>query len=106
MNSNQAKKPDFSKKIILNIQVMLWVVTIGGFALAFYAILKGYTGTLPWIGAMVGLPWATHGAVGSFYMNMAKSDHAGADGEGITYATAKAQGFQGKHGQESDAAIK
>lgn len=87
-------KIDYSKKIIADMRVLLWVVTVVGFALAFYCIFKGYTGTLPWVSAMVGLPWAAQGTVGSFYMNMAKSDHSGADGEGITYAQAKAQGFR------------
>ena len=46
---------------------------------------------LPWLTAMVGLPWTAHGTVCAFYLNMAKSDHK--EG-GITFETAKAAGFQ------------
>lgn len=91
--SKAAKKLDFSKRLINDIRILLWVVTIGGIWLAFYCINKGYVGSLPWITAMVGLPWTAHGTVCSFYMNMSKSDHRGADGDGITYAAAQAHNF-------------
>ena len=55
--------------------------------MAFYCIYKGYTGSLPWVSAMVGLPWTAHGTVCSFYLNMAKSDHSVG---GITFETAMA----------------
>ena len=47
-------------------------------------------GSLPWLSAMVGLPWTAHGVVCSFYLNMAKSDHR--EG-GITFEGAKASSF-------------
>ena len=63
---------------------------MGGLVLAAWCIYKGYMGSLPWLSAMVGLPWTAHGVVCSFYLNMAKSDHS--EG-GITYEMAKATGF-------------
>ena len=45
-------------------------------------VLLGYLGTLPWISALIGLPWSAHGIVCSFYLTMAKSDHTKG---GITY---------------------
>lgn len=83
----------FSKRLVSDIRSLLWVVTVGGLALAFYCIYAGYSGSLPWIGAMVGLPWTAHGTVCAFYLNLAKSDHR--EG-GITYETAKAHGFLDK----------
>ena len=70
--------------MIADIRPLLWIVTIGGFLLAFYRVYKGYMGALPWIGAMVGLPWTAHGVVCSFYLNR--------EG-GITFETAKASNF-------------
>lgn len=87
------KKIDYSKKLITDIRSLLWAVTIGGIILAFYCIYKGYMGSIPWITAMVGLPWSAHGTVCAFYLNMAKSDHRGADGTGITFAAAQANDF-------------
>jgi hypothetical protein len=84
------KSSDFSKRLISDIRILLWVVTVGGLILAAYCIRKGFTGSLPWLSAMVGLPWSAHGVVCSFYLNMAKSDHSA---NGITFETAKANGF-------------
>ena len=85
------RKAAFSKRLIADIRVLLWVVTLGGLALAAYCIYRGFTGSLPWLSAMVGLPWTAHGVVCSFYLNMAKSDHK--EG-GITFEAAKAKDFQ------------
>lgn len=84
-------KRDFSKRLISDIRWLLWVVTLGGIILATYCVRKGYTGSLPWLSAMVGLPWTAHGVVCSFYLNMAKSDHS--EG-GITFESAKASNFE------------
>ena len=84
------KEQDFSKRLISDIRLLLWVVTVGGLVLAAYCIRTGYTGALPWLTAMVGLPWTAHGVVCSGYLSMAKSDHRQG---GITYDAAKAAGF-------------
>lgn len=76
------KKLEFSKKLINDIRMLLWVVTVSGILLAFMCVYMGYLGTLPWISALVGLPWSAHGVVCSFYLAMAKSDHKKG---GITY---------------------
>ena len=89
------ERQEFSKRLIADIRALLWVVTVGGLALAAYCIRTGYTGALPWLTAMVGLPWTAHGTVCAFYLNMAKSDHK--EG-GITFERARAAGF----GQRSE----
>ena len=91
--SGKQRKPDmsqFSKWMIADIRPLLWVVTLGGLSLAAYCIRTGYTGSLPWISAMVGLPWTAHGVVCSFYLSLCKSDHK--EG-GITFEAAKASNF-------------
>lgn len=84
------KQIAYSKKLISDIRCLLWVVTVGGLVLAALCIYRGYLGSLPWLSAMVGLPWTAHGVVCSFYLNMAKSEHLAG---GITFETAKAKGF-------------
>lgn len=81
-------KVDFSKKLINDIRTLLWVVTVASLVLAFYCVRLGYLGTLPWIAGMVSAAWASHGAVCSFYLNMAKSDHSQG---GITFEQAMRQ---------------
>lgn len=82
---------EFSKRLIADIRALLWAVTVGGLLLAAYCIRVGYMGALPWLTAMVGLPWTAHGTVCAFYLNMAKSDHK--EG-GITFESAKASNFE------------
>ena len=86
-NSNR----DWSKQLIADIRSLLWIVTVGGVVLAAYCIYRGFTGSLPWLSAMVGLPWTAHGVVCAFYLNMAKSDHK--EG-GITFEQAKVNNFR------------
>ena len=91
------REPEFSKQLIADIRALLWVVTVGGLLLAAYCIRTGYAGALPWLTAMVGLPWTAHGVVCSNYLSMAKSDHRRG---GITYEAAKADNF-GKESKNS-----
>ena len=92
LSSSKAKKrTDHSKQLVTDIRELLWIVTVGGLLLAALCIVKGYTGSLPWLAAMVGCPWTAHGVVCSFYLNMAKSDHK--EG-GITFEAAKAKNFE------------
>lgn len=93
---------DYSKRLIADIRLLLWVVTIGGLALAAYCIHKDYAGALPWLSAMVGLPWTAHGVVCSFYLSMAKSDHRRG---GITFESAKATSFGQSEGSENSPSI-
>ena len=95
MKGKRRERLDFSKQLIRDIRGLLWVVTLGGLGLAAYCIRAGYAGSLPWLSAMVGLPWTAHGAVCAFYLNMAKSDHR--EG-GITFEAARGAAF----GQEVD----
>ena len=89
-DTKENKKKEYSKQLISDVRCLLWFVTLGGLILAAYCIFKGYHGTLPWLSAMVGLPWSAHGVICSLYLNMAKSDHR--EG-GITFETAKANNF-------------
>lgn len=102
VREDPAKKQDFSKRLVMDIRVLLWVVTVGALVLAAWCIKRGYTGSLPWLSTMVGLPWTAHGVVCSFYLNMAKSDHK--EG-GITFESAKAKGFQSVDGSAESPAI-
>ena len=96
------KSQEFSKRLIADIRWLLWAVTLGGPLLAAYCIYRDYAGALPWLSAMVGLPWTAHGVVCSCYLSMAKSDHRRG---GITYESAKAAGFGQDSGSENSPAI-
>lgn len=89
---------DYSKRLTNDMRPLLWVVTIGGLLLGFYAVHERFEGALPWISAMVGLPWTAWGTAAAFYMSLAKSDHRKG---GITYETAMAE-ILGAEGEPED----
>ena len=99
---NEKKQQEFSKKLISDIRLLLWVVTLGGLVLAAYCIRVGYMGALPWLSAMVGLPWTAHGTVCAFYLKRAKSNHKAG---GITFEAAKAARFGGASDSENSPSI-
>ena len=94
MKEKKTKKLEYSKRLVNDTRALLWVITIGGLLLAFYNTMMGNVGEFPWIGFMVSCAWGAHGTICSFYLNMSKSDHKGADGSGITFAAAQANGFK------------
>ena len=96
------RRDDYSKQLIADIRALLWVVTVGGLLLAAYCVHADYAGALPWLSAMVGLPWAAHGVVCSHYLRMAQSDHRRG---GITYETARAANFAQDSGGENSPPI-
>ena len=79
---------EYSKRITNDMRGLLWAISVGGLLLGFYAVHARFEGALPWISAMVGLPWTAWGTAAAFYMNLAKSDHKTG---GITHDTAMAE---------------
>lgn len=95
MGKREEKKKQLahSKKLVDDVRLLLWIVTVGGIALAFYCVYKDFTSSLPWVGAMVGLPWASHATICSFYLSKSKAENTAADGTGIVFAAAAAKNF-------------
>lgn len=65
----------YSKTIISDIRTLLWIITLGGIALAFYCVHTQYTGAIEWISLMVTAAWSAHGVCVSFYLNKSKHEH-------------------------------
>lgn len=68
------QKREFSKTLLIQESILIWIMTISFIALAFICVFKGYLGTLPWLGAMVSLPWAAYGVSAGFYYNKSKAE--------------------------------
>ena len=56
----EKKKLEFSKLLLVQESVLIWIMTISFIVLAFYCIGLGFMGSLPWLAAMVGCPWAAY----------------------------------------------
>lgn len=63
------KKPkrEYSKGLLIQESVLIWITSLLYIALAFFCIIYGYTGSLPWITASASLPWAAYGVSQVFY---------------------------------------
>ena len=69
------KKKEFSKVLVGQESVLIWITTLSFIALAFICIIRQYFGELPWLTAMVGFPWTAYGVSQAFYYNKAKKEN-------------------------------
>ena len=61
------KKLEFSKAIMVQNSVLVWLTTIAMLVLAYICVFKGFFGELPWLAVMAGLPWAAYGVDQAVY---------------------------------------
>ena len=76
------KKRSFSKTLLVQESVLIWLVTIACLAMAFICIFTGSFVELPWITAMVGCPWAAYAITQHAYYKKALAENTKG---GITY---------------------
>ena len=69
------KKKEFSKVLLIQESILIYIMTISFIILAFICIQKEYLGELPWLTAMVGFPWTAYGVSQAFYYNKAKAEN-------------------------------
>lgn len=103
MNKEQKNKKKFewSKTITLLVVLFGFFIVQECLLLMALCIIKGYTSTAAWLTAAVGLAEAVIGLGLNGYLSLAKSDHKGPDGSGITYAKAQSNGFNEDHNSNS-----
>lgn len=78
------KKKEFSKSLLVQESVLIWIVTLVTLVLAFISIFKGAYTDLPWLTVLVGLPWTAYGVSQGFYYKKAEKENT--EG-GIKYET-------------------
>ena len=78
------KQLEFSKKLLLQESVLIWIITIAFIVLAFICVFNQYFGELPWLAAMCGFPWTAYGASQAFYYRKAERENTRG---GIKYET-------------------
>lgn len=74
-NKEEKKKKEFSKVLVGQESILIWIMTISFIVLAFICIDRQYFGELPWLTAMVGFPWTAYGVSQAFYYNKAKREN-------------------------------
>lgn len=82
------KKMEFSKKLLIQESILVWILTISFIVLAFVCITNQYFGELPWLTAMTAYPWAAYAVGQGFYYRKAESENTKG---GIKYETVMAE---------------
>jgi hypothetical protein len=79
------KKKEFSKTLLIQESVLIWLITLAFIGLAFYCVSNQYFGELPWLAAMCGFPWTAYGVSQACYYKKAEKENTKG---GITYESA------------------
>lgn len=87
MNSEK-KKIEFSKTLLKQESALIWIMSLSFIVLAFYCIYQGFTGSLPWLAAMVGFPWTAYGVSQAMYYRKSMAENTCG---GIKYETVIAE---------------
>lgn len=87
MNKDKKNKRQFSKSLLIQESVLIWIVTIAFIALAFTCIINQYFGELPWLAAMAACPWAAYGVSQACYYKKSEKENTK---DGITFESAMA----------------
>ena len=97
-NSNSTNK-EFSKILLIQESILIWIITLSFIGLAYICILKDYTGSLPWLAAMVSFPWAAYAVSQMYYYKKSLAENTK---DGIKFETTMASITPPKCSQDPD----
>lgn len=69
------KKREFSKSLLFQESILIWLITIAFIVLAFICVFNQYFGELPWLTAICGFPWTAYGVSQAFYYKKAEKEN-------------------------------
>ena len=69
------KKKEFSKVLLLQESILVWIITISCIIMAFICIFRNSFVELPWITAIVGFPWGAYGVSQAFYYKKSEKEN-------------------------------
>ena len=72
----EKKKYPFSKVLLIQESVLIWLVTLACLVMAFICIFTGSFVELPWITAMVGCPWAAYAITQHAYYKKSTAENS------------------------------
>ena len=82
------KKTEFSKGLLIQESILIWVITISFLVLAFICVFNQSYSELPWLTAMAGFPWTAYGVSQAMYYRKAERENTAG---GIKYETIMAE---------------
>ena len=92
------REQEFSKTLLIQESLLIWIHTIAVLVLAYICVFRGYYAELPWLTAMVSLPWAAYAVSQHAYYRKAERQNSRG---GITYELAM-QNYNNEYVQAND----
>ena len=87
-NKDGKEKPqEFSKTLLIQESLLIWIHTIAMLVLAYICVFRSAYAELPWLTAMVALPWTAYGVSQHAYYKKAQAENSQG---GIIYEKAMA----------------
>lgn len=78
-------KTTFSKTLLVQESILIWILSISFIGLAYLCVTKGYTGSLPWLTVTLTGAWTAYGVSQAMYYSKSKAENTKG---GIIYDTA------------------
>ena len=73
--NKKRKQKEFSKKLLIQESALIWIMTLALVTLSFICVLTGAYAELPWLTAMVALPWGAYGVSQAYYYKKAEKEN-------------------------------
>ena len=71
----QKDKTEFSKILLIQESILIWIITLAFIILAFICIQNDFLGELPWLVAMCTCPWAAYGVSQACYYKKSEKEN-------------------------------
>ena len=85
---DKRKKGAFSKLLLVQESVLIWILTFSFIGLAYLCVQTGYTGTLPWLSVTLTGAWGAYGVSQAMYYKKSEKENTAG---GIVFETAMKQ---------------
>lgn len=82
------KKMEFSKILLIQESILIWLITISFIVLAFFCVINQYFSELPWLAAIAGFPWTAYGVSQMYYYKKSMAENVK---DGIKYESVMAE---------------
>lgn len=69
------KQKEFSKKLLVQESALIWIMTLALITLSFICVIQQAYAELPWLTAMVALPWTAYGVSQAYYYKKAEKEN-------------------------------
>lgn len=74
-NKKRDNKLEFSKALLIQESILIWINTVVMLVLAAMCIVFDYISDIPWLAVMAGLPWAAYAVSQRAYYKKAQAEN-------------------------------